>query len=69
LRAALGRVAQEIIVHRNFLELLLGLLVAWIEVRVQLLRQPPIGRLNVVLGSGLLAPKTVLEDRPDDPVV
>src|ERR1700730_10687396 len=46
---ALVRIAQEIIGGRNFLEFFFSRLVARIEVRVKLFRQPAIGLLNLVL--------------------
>jgi len=47
----LVRVSQQIVGRRNFLKLFLGPLVAGVEVRMQLFRQPTIGLLDVVLRS------------------
>ena len=44
-------VAHEIIGGGDLLELLLGLLVAGIEIRMQLFRQAAIGLLDVLLGG------------------
>src|SRR5215470_19387891 len=51
---ALVRIGEEIVGRRHLLELLLGLLVAGVEVGMQLLRQLPIGLANVVGRGGLL---------------
>ncbi len=51
---ALFRVAQKIVCGGDVLELLLGLLVSGIEVRMQLLGQPPVGLLDFILGGGFL---------------
>jgi hypothetical protein len=54
---ALFFVAEKIVRAGDLLETLLGLLVARIKVRVQLLRQRPIGFLDVALGSVLFYPQ------------
>src|SRR5262245_8419707 len=46
---ALFRVADQIIGSRDRLELLFALLIAWIEIGMQLLRQRPIGLADVLL--------------------
>src|SRR5262245_66355926 len=46
---ALLRVAYEVIGRGDLLEFLLRLLVAWIEVRMQLLRQLAVGLTDLVL--------------------
>ena len=48
---ALLRIAQQVVGRRNLLELLLGLLIAGIEIRVQFFCQPPIGFLDLLLGG------------------
>lgn len=51
---ALFRVAQKVVSGGDFLELLLGLLVPGIEVRMQLLGKPPVGLPDFILGGGFL---------------
>src|SRR5262249_50909549 len=58
-RALVG-VADQVVRRRHCLELVLGLLVAGVEVGMQLLRQPAIGLLNVVLRRVLLDAKDLI---------
>ena len=51
--APLVRVGQEVVGRRHFLEPLLGVLVAGIEVRMQFLGQLPVGLADLLGGRGL----------------